>query len=117
MGGHRATDSSAASRVVGKPVRFEAEAEHELDEAAQRYEEQRTGLGQRFLREIAVTTARVRQFPGAGAQVKHVPPELGTRHAPVKDFPYLVVYLEKGNEIRVLAIAHYRRRPGYWLDR
>lgn len=102
---------------MASPVRFEAEAEHELDEAAQRYEEQRSGLGQRFLQEVTVTTERVRQFPRAGAPVKYVPAELGVRHAPVKGFPYHVVYLEKRNEIRVLAIAHYRRRPGYWLDR
>ncbi len=102
---------------MATPLRFEAEAEHELDEAAQRYEDQRLGLGQRFLQEIAVTTERIRQFPGVGAPVKHVPAELGARHAPVKGFPYHVVYLKKGNEIRVLAIAHYRRRPGYWLDR
>jgi plasmid stabilization system protein ParE len=96
---------------------FEAEAEHELDEATQRYDEQRPGLGQRFLDEVATTTQRVREFPRAGAPVKHVPKELGARHAPVNGFPYHVVYLAKANEIRVLAIAHYRRRPGYWLDR
>lgn len=102
---------------MASPVRFEAEAEYELDEGVQRYEEQRPGLGQRFLHEISVTTERVRQFPGAGAPVKHIPAELGARYAPVKGFPYHVVYLEKGSEVRVLAIAHYRRRPGYWLDR
>lgn len=102
---------------MASPVRFEVEAEHELDEAARRYEEQRPGLGQPFLQEVRATTERVRRFPRAGAPVKHVPAELGSRHAPVKRFPYHVVYLETGNEIRVLAIAHYRRRPGYWLDR
>lgn len=99
------------------PLRFEVEAEHELEQAAGRYEEQRPGLGERFLQEIAVTTARIRQFPRAGAPVKRVPAGLGARQAPIKGFPYHVVYLEKENEIRVLAIAHYRRRPGYWRER
>ena len=113
----RAAGSSASGNVVASPVRFEAEAEHELDDAAKRYEEQRPGLGQRFLREVAATTDRVRQFPRAGAPAKHVPVELGARHAPIKGFPYHLVYLETADEIRVLAIAHYRRRPGFWLER
>lgn len=102
---------------MASQLRFEAEAERELDEAAQRYEEQRPGLGKRFLHEIELTTERICQFPGVGAPVKHVPADLGTRQAPVKDFPYQVVYLSTADAIRVLAIAHYRRRPGYWLDR
>ena len=99
------------------PLQFEAEAERELDEAAQRYEEQRPGLGKRFLHEIESTAEQIRRFPGAGAPIKHVPADLGARHAPVKGFPYHVVYLSTPNAIRVLAVAHYRRRPGYWLHR
>ncbi|HJX28084.1 MAG TPA: hypothetical protein VJ885_09235 [Thermoanaerobaculia bacterium] len=38
-------------------------------------------------------------------------PGLGT------EFPYHLVYLEMEEEIRVLAFAHDRRRPGYWLSR
>jgi hypothetical protein len=102
---------------VASQLRFEGEAERELDEAAQRYEEQRPGLGNRFLHEVELTTERIRQFPGVGAPVKHVPADLGTRQAPVKDFPFQVVYLSTADAIRVLAIAHYRRRPGFWLDR
>ena len=102
---------------MASQLRYEVEAERELDEAAQRYEEQRPGLGKRFLREVELTTKRICQFPGAGAPVKRVPADLATRQAPVKDFPYQVVYLSTAGVIRVLAIAHYRRRPGYWLDR
>lgn len=72
-------------------LRFEAEAERELGEAAQRYDEQRPGLGRRFLNEVEVTTERIRQFPGAGAPVKHVPADLGVRQAPVKGFPYHII--------------------------
>jgi toxin ParE1/3/4 len=33
-------------------------------------------------------------------------------------FPYFIVYREKGNNlIQVLAVAHGRRRPGYWRMR
>lgn len=36
------------------------------------------------------------------------------RRAPVPRFPYTVVYLVVGDAICVVAIAHERRRPGYW---
>jgi hypothetical protein len=29
----------------------------------------------------------------------------------------MVVYVELGGELRVLAFAHTRRRPGYWRNR
>jgi hypothetical protein len=32
-------------------------------------------------------------------------------------FPYSVVYLEDEDEIWVLAVAHAKRRPGYWRGR
>jgi hypothetical protein len=71
---------------VARQLRFEAEAERELDEAAQRYEEQRPALGKRFLHEVELTAERIRQFPGVGAPVKHVPADLGTRQARSKTF-------------------------------
>jgi hypothetical protein len=33
---------------------------------------------------------------------------------PVHNFPYHVVFLQLRDRISVLAIAHDRRRPGYW---
>ena len=32
----------------------------------------------------------------------------------VTRFPYHVVYLEVNDRIRILAVAHDRRKPGYW---
>lgn len=96
---------------------IEPEAEQELEDAASRYEEERSGLGGRFLAEVAATVDRIRRLPRSGAPVPHVPADLATRRVPVKGFPFHVVYLTTGEVIRVLAFAHYRRRPGYWSDR
>lgn len=35
----------------------------------------------------------------------------------VRRLPYHVVYLETAEELRILAVAHDRRRPGYWQTR
>ena len=46
------------------------------------------------------------------------PPYLhGTRRYPLRRFPYSVVYREIAGVVRVVAVAHGRRRPGYWRNR
>lgn len=42
---------------------------------------------------------------------------LEVREAFLKRFPYRVVFVELPEEIRVVALAHKRRRPGYWRHR
>jgi hypothetical protein len=39
------------------------------------------------------------------------------RRAPLERFPYRLIYAVGEDELFVLAIAHERRRPGYWGDR
>jgi plasmid stabilization system protein ParE len=102
---------------VSKPLVTEPEARQELEDAAWWYEQQRPDLGGRFLNAVAATLDRIVRFPKAGAPVPYAPPELGARRAPVKRFPYHVVYLETPQAIHILAFAHDRRRPGYWLGR
>ena len=48
---------------------------------------------------------------------RNVPKDLPARRAPVRRFPFHVVYLELSDEIRILAFAHDRRFPGYWHSR
>jgi len=40
-----------------------------------------------------------------------------TRRVVLNRFPYLVVFRETTSEIEVVAVAHGRRRPGYWRER
>jgi toxin ParE1/3/4 len=40
-----------------------------------------------------------------------------TRRLVLRRFPYFMVYRELADVIQVLAIAHARRRPGYWKNR
>jgi plasmid stabilization system protein ParE len=56
-------------------------------------------------------------MPRAGTRVRRLPADLTVRRRAVTRFPYHVVHLEMTAQIRILAIAHDRRRPGYWKDR
>lgn len=98
-------------------VRFEDEAEAEYRAAGRWYEERRGGLGLEFLAAVDATIDQIVRLPQAGAPVTRLPPDLPVRRAPVKRFPYYVVYLEAELTIRILAVAHERRKPGYWKGR
>ena len=43
--------------------------------------------------------------------------EDGIRRYILRHFPYTVFYEIRGQAVTVLAIAHQRRRPGYWQTR
>lgn len=98
-------------------VRFEDEAEQEYREAGRWYEARVAGLGIEFLDEVDATLLRIVGYPKSGSRVPRVSNDFPVRRLPVKRFPFFVVYLEDGDAIRVVAIAHDRRRPGYWRDR
>jgi plasmid stabilization system protein ParE len=100
-----------------KTVRLETDAEDEFDAAAAWYERQRPGLGQDFIDEVAHALALVGESPDAFGLLPNVPRDLGIRRAGVSRFPYAVLFFEQPEVVRVLAIAHQRRRPGYWRGR
>jgi toxin ParE1/3/4 len=99
------------------PIRFDHEASDELEAAVLWYERQRPGLGEEFLQSVDEAIHRIQAFPEIGGLHPHIPYEFGVRRLLVRRFPYTVVYLELRDEIRVLAIAHLKRRPGYWTER
>ena len=43
--------------------------------------------------------------------------ERGIRRYHLKSFPYTLIYRVSGREVLVAAVAHQRRRPGYWQAR
>jgi toxin ParE1/3/4 len=62
--------------------------------------------------EIADALARIAADPGLGT-----PGPEGTRILPVHRFPVSMVYRVDGAELRVIAVAAQRRRPGHWAGR
>jgi plasmid stabilization system protein ParE len=97
-------------------VRISEEADAEMAEAARWYETHLAGLGTDFLDAVDTTVARIAETPGIGSLVPRVSDET-IRRRPVRRFPYHVVYMELSDRLQVLAIAHDRRRPGYWAGR
>jgi toxin ParE1/3/4 len=40
-----------------------------------------------------------------------------TRRLVMRRFPFSVVYLDDPDLITIIAVAHSKRKPGYWKDR
>ena len=98
------------------PVRISAAAEAELVEAARWYQNQRGGLGIEFLDAVDDAVSRVADTPDMGSAVPGVSDQSIRRRAVLR-FPYHVVYIVLSDRIQILAVAHDRRRPGYWVGR
>jgi plasmid stabilization system protein ParE len=93
-------------------VSFHEAAEYELNEAADFYDLASSELGKLFIDEIQRTIGRITEFPEAAPLVRG-----RVRKKPVANFPYSVIYSVRPNEIRILAVAHQKRRPFYWRSR
>jgi plasmid stabilization system protein ParE len=98
-----------------RPIHLRRVAKRDLREAATWYRERDPNLAGRFLDEVYKTLALLQQFPHTGGPVFGVA-DPNTRQLPVDNFPYQVVFKRLPLRIAVLAIAHERRKPGYWNE-
>jgi plasmid stabilization system protein ParE len=99
--------------MASLPVSFHPEAVLEAIAAFDWYSERSGTAASRFLAELnaAVTkiTAEPDRWPSYIA---------GTRRCLLRRFPFIVVYRQTpAGTIEILAVAHGRRRPGYWKSR
>jgi toxin ParE1/3/4 len=96
-----------------KPIVFDSEAREEFDAAASYYEERRAGLGDDFVAEVERCTERIAQMP------RSFPPheDASLRKCVLQRFPYTIFFLELDDRIWIAAVAHQRRKPGYWSHR
>lgn len=93
-------------------LRFEAEAAEEFYRAVAYYQAQSAGLGAALISDLDRIADLVVANPEMGS-----PGPSGTRRVLLARFPFLVVYKLVDGEPAVVAFAHQRQEPGYWLDR
>jgi plasmid stabilization system protein ParE len=92
-------------------------AELEGIEAAIWYDDQRLGLGDEFLDELAQGLERIQAEPASFAALEHYSGQHDVRRCLLKRFPYVVIFRRRPEEVLIVAVGHVRRRPLYWLDR
>ena len=95
-----------------KKFEFHPEAISEIREAIAWYRERDLGSAQRFRTELKraekLITTRPRVWPDY---------MFGAKRYVLQKFPFSLIYIDLEDRIIGLAVAHSRRKPGYWESR
>ena len=91
---------------------FHIEAEKELNQAVDYYEECKPGLGVDFASEVNSAIQNILDFPDAWAKIS-----LNVRRCLTHRFPYGIIYSKENDEFFIIAVMHLHREPGYWKNR
>lgn len=94
------------------PVEFHPDAEWELTEAQAWYRQRSDVAAQAFALEIDHALRSITEAPERWPKMQR-----GERRFLLARFPYSILYRIRGNDIFIIAVAHLKRRPGYWRSR
>lgn len=91
---------------------FNPLAEREYEVAVERYAAERRDVHGRFIETFEAAILQIRQFPESGPLARGA-----IRSEVLSGFPYTIFYSVRPSKLRVLAVAHQRRQPFYWVRR
>ncbi len=91
---------------------FHLEASAEFQAASVFYEKEVPGLGEAFISEVESVVELIEAHPAIGKPINDV-----FRRAVLVRFPFFVIYCVESEELLIIAVAHQRRKPGYWQGR
>jgi len=98
--------------MTGKLVEFHQEAATEYEAAVEWYAQHSRLAARKFVFEVDRALNFISEAPNRWPKHTH-----GTRRFLLQHFPFAIVYRESSPAVHVIAIAHGRRRPGYWKER
>jgi len=93
-------------------IRFHPGARAELRTARAWYEERSPMSAAALAQEIDQAISQL-----ANAPMRYPLAEYGTRRLVLPRFPFSIFYRVVTTEIVIVAVAHHKRRPGYWRQR
>ena len=94
-------------------ISLSAQAELELVEGAAYYaREANVEIAEAFISEFDRSAKLLGEYPKLGTIWRG-----RIRRLPLRRFPYSIIYSLTQAEVRILAVAHQRRRPGFWRGR
>jgi plasmid stabilization system protein ParE len=95
-----------------KPLKYHPAASREIMAAHAWYLRQSVPAADGFYEELLPVLDRVQERP------RLYPPHLyGAQRVVLDRYPFSIVYRELLHEIQIVAVAHAKRRPGYWAKR
>ena len=93
-------------------VRLHPEARAELREAHRWYYERSPLSAMAFAHAVDNAVSRIVEAPNQFPIAEH-----RTHKLVLQRFPFNIFYLPGDSEIVIVAVAHQKRRPGYWANR
>jgi plasmid stabilization system protein ParE len=98
--------------MKSKPYRFHPEAREEFREAIRWYRNREVRASIEFRKMVSAVVKEISAAPERWP--KHL---YGTRRFVLQRFPFSVLYLDDPEMITTIAVAHGKRKPGYWKGR
>ena len=98
--------------MSARSVSYLADARREVIEAFNWYFERSPQAAEAFLHEVDRAIALIAEAPDLWPSF-----ERETRRYVLRRFPFSIIYRTLGNRLEVVAVAHDKRRPGYWHSR
>lgn len=95
-----------------KPVTVHPEAEAKADLAFEYYWARSEAAAVGFDAELKKAYAKLKESP-----LTCLPHLYGTRRVILDPYPYSVIFREHQRGLQIVAVAHAKRRPGYWSKR
>ena len=93
------------------------EAVAEFDDAVRWYEAQEPGIGLALINQAQQARRETAEFPHAVPLFTTAADGTVIRSKAFRGYPYRLVYAVEPDAILILAYAHERCEPGYWLHR
>ena len=93
-------------------VTFHEAARDELAHAVTFYNDRSEGLGAALVEDVNSTIDRIVTHGDMGVGVRP-----GVRRILLRRFLFSLLYDTSTERVRILALMHHRRRPGYWAER
>lgn len=98
--------------AASKPYRVHPLAWEDIDVADQWYFERSPEASDALIAEISEAIESICKYPQRWPKYRH-----GTHRLLLRRFPFSIVYLEDADFVDVIAVAHHKRKPGYWKKR
>ncbi len=92
---------------------FHPEARLELLNAIEYYRKRSPELARDFYEKVNEAINELLEFPESSPLIHPI----GVRRKVMQRFPYNVLYTADPDVLYIVAIAHQKRRPDYWLQR
>ncbi|MGD9644806.1 MAG: type II toxin-antitoxin system RelE/ParE family toxin [Pirellulales bacterium] len=94
------------------PLEIIADAERDIDETFEWYLARSSDAAANFILALNDAMQRISAQPELWPAYDE-----NTRSCPLRKYPFRVVFMNLPDRVRVIAVAHLRRSPGYWKGR